>query len=117
MLLATFGALPLLGCGKDTSEKTVASESMDGKSIYNNYCGACHDTGVDDAPRLGEQAAWADRAPKWSALLKDHATKGFIDMKPMGGMLVLSEEAVVAAVGYMAEQIKLAESAGVPEPD
>jgi cytochrome c5 len=46
-------------------------------------------------------------------LLKEHATQGFIDMKPMGGRYVLSEEAVAAAVDYMLGHIKPTAATGV----
>jgi len=111
--LATLAVLLLLACGDGEAENPAASEPISGKAVYNDNCGTCHDSGANGSPALGDQAAWAARVPEWTGLLKDHATRGFLEMQPMGGRFVLSEDAVAAAVDYMLGQIKPTSATGV----
>jgi cytochrome c5 len=39
----------------------AAAGSRSGEQIYKAVCGACHDSGVANAPKLGDKAAWAPR--------------------------------------------------------
>ena len=110
---ATMGALLLFAWGDSEAGKLAASEPIDGKAVYNDNCGTCHDSGANGAPALGDQAAWAARVPEWTGLLKDHATRGFLDMQPMGGRYVLSKDAVAAAVDYLLGHIKPTAATGV----
>ncbi|HJP36015.1 MAG TPA: c-type cytochrome [Gammaproteobacteria bacterium] len=92
---------------------TSSPGGVNGKAVYAGHCASCHDDGVDGAPRLGDQADWAARVPEWTELLEEHATDGFINMKPMAGSGVLSREAVAAAAAYMAGEIKQTTATGV----
>jgi mono/diheme cytochrome c family protein len=39
----------------------AAAGSRSGEQIYKAVCGACHDSGVAGAPKVGDKAAWAPR--------------------------------------------------------
>jgi cytochrome c5 len=75
-----------------------------GKSIYDSACMACHMSGVANAPRLGDKAAWAGRIAQGIDTLMANALHGKGGMPPKGGRLDLSDDAVKAAVAYMLEQ-------------
>ena len=80
----------------------VAAET--GKTLYNSACIACHGAGIAGAPKLGDKANWAPRLAQGSAVLYEHAIKGFQGkagfMPPKGGSTAPDAE-VKAAVDFM----------------
>lgn len=72
-----------------------------GEDVYEWACAACHGTGENGAPRIGDRAAWSDRSPLWSAVLLEHAKQGYLEMPAKGGHGYLSDRAVEAAGEYM----------------
>jgi cytochrome c5 len=80
-----------------------------GKALYSTACVACHGAGIAGAPKFGDKAAWEPRIKQGSAVLYEHALKGFQGkagmMPPKGGSTALDEE-VKAAVDYMAAAAK-----------
>jgi cytochrome c oxidase subunit 2 len=80
--------------------------AADGKGTYDTTCMACHGTGAAGAPKLGDKAAWAPRLAQGKNTLYDHALHGKGAMPPKGGNAALSDDAVKAAVDYMAAQAK-----------
>jgi len=82
----------------------VAAEPMTAEQVYNTACMACHATGVANAPKLGDIAAWAPRIAQGVDTLFEHAVKGFKGMPPRGGSSQLSDEDVSAALDYMVER-------------
>lgn len=87
---------------------TAAPAATDGKSVYESACVACHGTGLAGAPKVGDKAAWAARIAQGAATLEQHAIAGYQGsagfMPAKGGRMDLSDDAVKAAVGYMASQ-------------
>ena len=79
--------------------------AVDGKSIFQSTCFACHGTGVAGAPKAGDKAAWKSHLAKGLATLHQHAIHGFTGKKGMmpakGGNMSLSDAQVEAAVNYM----------------
>lgn len=80
-----------------------------GKKLYEASCQACHGGGIAGAPKFGDKAAWAPRIKQGTAVLADHAIKGFAGkagmMPPKGGSAA-SDDEVKAAVEYMAAAAK-----------
>ncbi len=74
-----------------------------GKAVYEATCFACHGSGVLGAPKLGDKAAWAERAKKGGldALVKSAIKGTDKGMPPKGGRADLSEAQVRAAVEHM----------------
>jgi len=86
--------------------KPAAAPKVDGKAVYEQACIACHGAGIAGAPKLGDKAAWAARLAQGPAVLHDHALKGYQGkagmMPPKGGRMDLGDDAIKAAVDYMA---------------
>jgi cytochrome c5 len=80
-------------------EKAPAPKSA--KEIYDTVCMACHTTGILEAPKYGDKAAWADRIAKGEATLIQNAINGLNNMPPRGGNNTLSDEEVKQSVQYM----------------
>jgi cytochrome c5 len=89
----------------------AAAGNRSGEQIYKASCAACHDTGVANAPKLGDKAAWAPRiALKLDGLLKS-AIAGKNAMPPKGGSDANDVE-LTRAIAYMANKA----GAGFKEP-
>ena len=86
--------------------KTAAAAGGAGKSTYDTACMACHGTGAAGAPKLGDKAAWAPRLAQGIPALHASALKGKGAMPPKGGNTALADDAVKAAVDYMAAAAK-----------
>lgn len=84
---------------------TVAFPSLaaNGKTTYGQTCQACHATGVANAPRIGDKAAWAPRAALGLDLLAKSVLEGKGAMPPKGGNPKLGEGEIRAAITYMLE--------------
>jgi len=78
----------------------------DGKATFDGTCTACHSTGAAGAPKFGDKAAWAPRLAKGLPALYNSALHGKNAMPPKGGNPALPDEAVKAAVDYMAAAAK-----------
>ena len=73
------------------------------EQTYKSSCAACHDSGIADAPKLGDQAAWAARIKQGKDALYDIALQGKpgTAMMAKGGFANLSDAEVKAVVDYM----------------
>ena len=78
-----------------------AGASIPGQRAHERMCASCHDEGLNGAPAVGDQEAWAGRSSLWVAVLVDHATEGYLDMPARGGDPALSDPEVAAAAEYM----------------
>ena len=72
-----------------------------GKEVVDTSCAACHATGKDGAPKIGDQAAWSQRASKGLDKLTANAITGVRNMPAHGGQAALSDLEMSRAVGYM----------------
>jgi cytochrome c oxidase subunit 2 len=82
------------------------AKAADGKTTYDTTCMACHSTGAAGAPKLGDKAAWKPRLAQGINALHAAALKGKGAMPPKGGNTALADDAVKAAVDYMAAAAK-----------
>jgi len=80
--------------------------AADGKAVYEKTCAACHATGVAQAPKFGDKAAWAPRIEQGEAALVASVTQGKGAMPPKGGASALSDSELSAAVAYMVNAAK-----------
>jgi cytochrome c5 len=81
----------------------VASSVMaaDGKTVYEASCVACHATGVANAPKLGDKAAWAPRVATGKAALLGSVKTGKGAMPPKAGNAALTDADIGAAIDFM----------------
>lgn len=84
----------------------ASAQAGDGKAIYDKNCVACHATGVANAPKLGDKAAWAPRAAAGKDALVAAVIKGKGAMPPNAGIAGIKEPEIKAAVDYMLAAIK-----------
>jgi len=81
-----------------------ASDNAAGKALYDTTCSACHNTGFNNAPKLGDKAAWAPRIA--ANKLVENAINGLNSMPARGGEATLSDAQISDVVTYMAGQGK-----------
>jgi cytochrome c5 len=56
-----------------------------GEQAFKQVCSACHGTGVNGAPKVGDHAAWGPRIAQGKDALYAHAISGKGLMPPKGG--------------------------------
>lgn len=83
------------------SAAPVFAADRSGKEVVETVCASCHTTGKDGAPKIGDQAAWAQRASKGLDKLTQNAITGVRNMPAHGGQAALSDLEMTRAVGYM----------------
>ena len=98
MLLAAIACVPALAIGADPPRERT------GEEVVAMRCAQCHGTGVAGAPRIGDRAAWIDRARHGVDTLVRSAIEGHGSMPARGGMAQLTDPEMRAAVSYMIEQ-------------
>ena len=82
---------------------TISAQSLkSGEQVYKEVCFACHDTGVQNAPKFGDKAAWAPLLKEGQEVVTAHGWVGQRGMPPRGGRQELSLEEFARAVAYMA---------------
>lgn len=81
-----------------------AAGDRTGEEVVEVACGACHRTGESDAPRIGDQQAWAALAARGLTGLTDSALAGIRNMPAHGGDMTLSDVEIERAITYMVNQ-------------
>lgn len=77
------------------------AKPIDGAAIAQGICMACHQTGMNGAPKFANKVAWAPRIAQGRETLYQHSINGFRGMPARGGNPNLSDDQVKAAVDYM----------------
>ena len=80
--------------------------AQDGKGLYDKVCAACHASGVANAPKLGDKAAWGPRTGQGVPALVATVIKGKGAMPPKAGAADLKDDEIKAAVEYMLAALK-----------
>lgn len=87
-----------------------AMGAVQANETYSKSCATCHATGVANAPKVGDKAAWKARIAQGKSTLYEHALKGFKGSKGFmpakGGNPTLKDADVKAAVDHMVAQSK-----------
>lgn len=73
-----------------------------GEEIYKQVCAGCHTSGALNAPKLGDNAAWAKLIPEGLEGLTRTAISGVRQMPARGGNPSLTDLEVKRAVAYLA---------------
>ncbi|NTV68961.1 MAG: cytochrome c5 family protein [Azonexaceae bacterium] len=106
--------LPLLAIALSSAPALAADRS--GKEVVDTVCAACHTTGKDGAPKIGDQAAWAQRASKGLDKLTENAISGVRNMPAHGGQAALTDLEMTRAVGYMVSGGKATDAKKAAKP-
>jgi cytochrome c5 len=88
------------------SAAPVKPAAADGKAVYDKACVACHATGIANAPKLGDKAAWAPRVAQGMDAMLQSVIKGKGAMPPKAGNPALSDAELRASVEFMVSQSK-----------
>lgn len=87
-------ALAFLGADAQSIERS-------GKDVFDTVCAACHTTGAEGAPKIGDSKDWSNRASQGLSSLTLHALEGIRKMPAHGGHPELSDLEIARAVTYM----------------
>jgi len=79
----------------------LSAHAADGKGTYDKVCAVCHATGVANAPKYGDKAAWAPRAATGKEALMSSVVKGKGAMPPKAGSGDLKDDDIKAAIDFM----------------
>ena len=79
----------------------VASAEINGEQIYQQVCASCHASGVLNAPKPGDTAAWQSRLAKGKDTLYANAINGIGAMPAKGGRVDMSDDAIKSAVDFL----------------
>jgi len=93
--IASIGPLAALAAG--TGDRS-------GKEVVDHVCAACHATGKDGAPKIGDTKAWEAREKRGLSALTATALEGVRKMPPHGGSLSLNDGEIKRAITYMVNQ-------------
>jgi len=83
--------------------RTQADEPS-GKEVVDTVCAACHASGANGAPKIGDEQAWSKRASQGLSSLTAHALQGIRNMPAHGGDPQLSDLEIARAITYMVNQ-------------
>ena len=86
------------GAGADTAAMTP-------NQLYDAACQACHTTGAAGAPKIGDAAAWKERASKGLEALVASAITGMGAMPPRGASQ-FDDEQMTAVIEYILAESK-----------
>ncbi len=78
-----------------------AGQGRSGEAMYQAVCKTCHESGLLNAPKIGDKAAWAPRIAQGKDVLYKHNREGFNAMPPRGGASDASDQELEAAVDYL----------------
>ncbi|MCV6797149.1 c-type cytochrome [Achromobacter ruhlandii] len=84
----------------------TAAVNPAGEKLYKSVCFACHATGVANAPKFGDKAAWEPYIKTGMDAMVKVAMQGKPPMPPKGGAANASEDDIRAAVQYMVDAAK-----------
>ena len=101
--LALVAAVALVACMTSTTAAAQGKERS-GKEVVDGLCIACHGTGANGAPRIGDKKAWAKRASQGLTSLTKSALEGIRQMPPHGGNPNLTDTEIERAITYMVNQ-------------
>jgi cytochrome c5 len=82
----------------------AATGERSGKEVVEHVCAACHATGKDGAPKIGDTKAWEVRSKRGLSKLTATALEGVRKMPPHGGNAGLNDVEMKRAITYMVNQ-------------
>ena len=101
-----FGTVCRAGEDCASAVAVVASGPLTGQQVYDQFCFACHMTGVGGAPLIGDVAAWEPRIAKGMDVLMASTLNGIGTMPAKGTCMNCSDDELNDAVTYMLDQVQ-----------
>lgn len=98
-----FFALAVFVAQSAYAQSSLLQARSSGEQVYKTVCIACHETGVAQAPKYGDRAAWAPLIAEGQNVLTAHAWVGVRGMPARGGNAELSLADFSRGVAYMAQ--------------
>lgn len=90
---------------RSASASAVSTANKTPAELYQGACLACHTTGAAGAPKLGDAAAWKERASKGLEALVSSAISGMGAMPPRGASQY-SDDQIQAVIEYILAESK-----------
>ena len=90
-----------VGAPVTTATTQVAAAEQSGAQVYQQVCASCHASGVLNAPKPGDTAAWQPRLAKGKEVMYASAINGIGAMPAKGGRADMSDDAIKSAVDYL----------------
>ena len=87
-----------------TEVASAQNVERSGKQVVEASCFACHGSGANGAPKIGDKQAWAKRSEQGLTSLTASALKGIRQMPPHGGNTNLTDTEIERAITYMVNQ-------------
>ncbi|CAB5515230.1 Cytochrome c6 [Achromobacter anxifer] len=103
---APAAAAPAPAAPAAAPQAAAATVNPAGEKLYKSVCFACHATGVANAPKFGDKAAWDPYIKTGMDAMVKVAMQGKPPMPPKGGAANASEDDIRAAVQYMVDAAK-----------
>jgi cytochrome c5 len=94
-------AVVLLALAIPLATSNAHASVRSGEQVVESVCAACHATGANGAPRIGDENAWKARAAQGLTSLTRHAIEGIRRMPPHGGNPGVSDFEIELAITYM----------------
>ncbi len=106
--LAIAGVTPVNASEGGADTNLAANEAGVSKSPAELYtaCAACHESGVLNAPKLGDKAGWGPKIAKGKDALYANAINGINAMPAKGGRADYSDDDIKVVVDYMLESVQ-----------
>lgn len=100
-----YASLAVVLAGLAPALASASGEAVNpaGEKLYKSACLACHMAGVAGAPKIGDKAAWSERAEKGMDAMMEITLNGKGAMPPRGATQA-SDADLRAAVEYMLSQ-------------
>jgi len=103
---APAAAAPAAAPAAPAPAQQAAAVNPAGEKLYKTACFACHATGVANAPKFGDKAAWEPYIKTGMDAMVKVAMTGKGAMPPKGGAANASEDDIRAAVEFMVNAAK-----------
>ncbi|WP_240642655.1 c-type cytochrome [Pseudidiomarina mangrovi] len=91
--------------GSSPQADAGAQQARSGDAVYNQFCAACHTSGVLNAPKLNNAADWEPRLAQGMDTVLRHAIEGYNAMPAKGTCGNCSDDEIQAAIDYMIAEL------------
>ena len=104
--LTPVGSVCRVGDDCGVTVAAVPTGPLSGEEVYNQFCTACHSTGLSGAPKLGALDEWQPRIDKGMDELMVTTLNGINAMPPKGTCMNCSDDELADAVTYMLDSVR-----------